>query len=416
MLRQERIVVGGVDTHKDVHVAAVVDQAGRILDTKSFPATAPGYRQLLSWMRAFGTLATVGAEGTGSYGTGLTRHLAAEGVQVVEVNRPNRQMRRRRGKTDTVDAEAAARAALNGEATAVPKDSHGIVASIRVLRVALTSAVSSRTQVANQIRDLIVTAPEELRSVLIPLSTAERVARCARFKVTGDLADPLMGTKAALRTLARRYRALSSEMAELEAALDDLTARANPGLRGVKGVGPDVAGILLIAAGDNPERLRSEAAFAALCGVSPVEASSGQTVRHRLNRSGNRQANLALWRIVMVRLATGDDATVAYVARRKAEGRSQREIVRCLKRYVAREVYHHLVDPQPVPKGADLRVARLEAGISLRSVADALSSSATRVSQLERGLVYDGDLAKRYRQWLVAQRGTNDAEGSRPAA
>ena len=400
MPSESSVVTGGVDTHKDVHVAAVVDEIGKILGTKSFPATRAGYHQLLAWMASFGQLVQVGVEGTGAYGAGRVRRLAAEGVAVVEVNRPNRQARRRRGKSDTVDAEAAARAALNGEATVVPKAQGSLVESIRVLRVAFTSARDSRTRVALQIRDLIVTAPDELRAILGPLGTAERVARCGRFHVAGDVGDPLVGTKLALRTLARRYEALSTEMAGLEAVLDELTARANPALRGAKGVGPDVAAILLTAAGDNPERLRNEAAFAAMCGASPVEASSGKTVRHRLNRSGNRQANHALWRIVMVRLSTGDPTTRSYVERRTAEGKTLREIVRCLKRYVAREVYRHLVDPQPVPVGADLRVARLDAGVSLAAVADELGTSINQISRLERALVHDSALARRYEQWL----------------
>jgi len=177
MSGKTRVVVGGVDTHKDVHVAAVVDPTGKILDTAGLPATAAGYRELLGWMRGFGEVARVGVEGTGAYGAGLARLLAAEGVLAVEVNRPNRQARRRRGKSDTVDAEAAARAALNGEATVAPKTQGGIVESIRVLRVAFTSARNSRTRVALQIRDLIVTAPDALRAVLGPLATAERVAR-----------------------------------------------------------------------------------------------------------------------------------------------------------------------------------------------------------------------------------------------
>jgi transposase len=400
MPSESSVVTGGVDTHKDVHVAAVIDEIGKILGTKSFPATRAGYHQLLTWMASFGQLGQVGVEGTGAYGAGLARHLGKEGVEVVEVNRPNRQARRRRGKSDTVDAEAAARAALNGEATVVPKAQGSLVESIRVLRVAFTSARDSRTRVALQLRDLIVTAPDELRAILGPLSTAERVARAARFHVAGDVADPVVGTKLALRTLARRYEALSTEMAEMEAVLDELTARANPALRGAKGVGPDVAAILLTAAGDNPERLRNEAAFAAMCGVSPIEASSGKTVRHRLNRSGNRQANHALWRIVMVRLSTADPATKAYVERRTAEGKSLREIVRCLKRHVAREVYRHLVRPEPVRAGSDLRAARLAARISLQTVADALGSSINQISRLERALVHDSELARRYEHWL----------------
>jgi len=252
MPSEAQVVIGGVDTHKDVYVAAVIDGRGKILDTASFSATVKGYRELLTWLGSFGELAKVGVEGTGAYGAGLARHLGREGVEVVEVNRPKRQARRRRGKSDTVDAEAAARAALNGEATVVPKAESSVVESIRVLRVAFTSARDSRTRVALQIRDLIVTAPDQLRSVLGPLSTAERVARAARFQMAGDVADPVVGTKLALRTLARRYEALSDEMAEMEATLDQLTARANPVPRGAKGVGPDVAAILAHRSGRQP--------------------------------------------------------------------------------------------------------------------------------------------------------------------
>jgi len=400
MAQDQCVVIGGVDTHKDLHVAAVVDERGKILDTAEFETTAKGYRLLVEWMVSFGELERVGVEGTGAYGAGLARHLADEGVSVVEVNRPNRTMRRRRGKSDTVDAEAAARAALNGEATVCPKAGAGIAESIRVLRVAFTSARNSRTRAALQVRDLIITAPHQLREVLVAQNTAERVARCARFRLSGDPAEPLEATKLALRTLARRYEILSEEMAEVEHTIDELTARANPALRGAKGVGVDVAAILLVAAGNNPDRLHSESAFAALCGVSPIEASSGKTVRHRLNRSGNRQANHALWRIVMVRLSHGDEATTSYIARRRAQGKSQRDAVRCLKRYVAREVYRLLVDPQVVPDGADLRCARKAAALSQGAVARALGTAVMTISRLERAQEHNTVLALRYEQWL----------------
>jgi transposase len=402
MTEAKAVVTGGVDSHADSHMVAVVDQAGRVLGSKGFGADAAGHKQALNWLRSYGELVKVGVEGTGAYGAGLARHLARAGIEVFEVNRPDRQARRRRGKSDTVDAEAAARAALNGEATVVAKAQGSLVESIRVLRVAFTSARDSRTRVALQVRDLVVGVPDQLRSVLGPLCTAERVARCARFQVTGDVADAVAGTKLALRTLARRYQALSAEMAELEATLDQLTVRANPALRGAKGVGPDVAAIVLTTAGDNPEHLRSEAAFAAMCAVSPIEASSGKTTRHRLNRSGNRQANHALWRIVMVRLASGDPATKAYFKRRRAEGKSDREIVRCLKRHVAREIYRHLVRPESVPAGSDLRAARLDVRISLHTVADALGSWPTRISELEHGLKHNTALTPSYTDWLVA--------------
>ena len=399
MAQDQRVVIGGVDTHKDVHVAAVIDERGKILDTAQFETTTRGYRSLLEWMLGFGEIAKVGVEGTGTYGAGLSRHLSDEGIEVVEVNRPNRTMRRRRGKSDTVDAEAAARAALNGEATVCPKTQGGIVESIRALRVAFTSARNSRTRVALQIRDLILTAPDQLREDLGALNTKARVARCARFRISGDPADPTEGTRLALRTLARRYEFLSEEMSELDETLDHLTARANPALCGAKGVGADVAAILLVAAGDNPERLRSESAFAAMCGVSPVEASSGKIVRHRLNRSGNRQANHALWRIVINRM-TNDDATKTYIARRQTEGKSQRDAVRCLKRYVAREIYRLLVDPQPVASAADLRAWREALGISQHKAAAALGVAYVTISRFERETSRSNELALRYEEWL----------------
>lgn len=398
MVDQDREVTGGVDTHRDQHMAGVVDAAGRILGTEAFPATAAGYGQLLGWMRRHGRLVKVGVEGTGSYGAGLARYLAAEGVAVVEVNRPNRQIRRRRGKSDPTDAESAARAALNGEADGLPKTADGAAEALRALRVARRSAMKARTQAANQIRDLIVTAPEELRAGLSHLQTDQRVAVCARFR-PGTPVEPAEATRRSLRCLARRHIDLSAEIEELDSAIGQLCAQANPALLSARGVGPDTASALIVAAGDNPERMRSQASFAALCGASPVEASSGRTVRHRLNRGGNREANHALWRIVMVRLSH-DKTTQAYAERRRAEGRSDREIIRCLKRYVAREIYRLLTNPPTVIDGPTLRRRRQNADLSLQVIANAINSWPTRISELERGLKHDADLATRYRLWL----------------
>lgn len=394
-------VTGGVDTHADEHVCAAVDAVGRILGTSSFPATAVGYRQLLAWLTGHGRLVRIGVEGTGSYGVGLTRFLAGEGVEVVEVNRPNRQTRRRRGKSDTVDAEAAARAALNGEATALPKGGDGPVEAIRVLRLARRSALKARTQAANQITGLIVNAPDELRSRLRDLDTTRRVVVCARFRC-GPVTDTREATKTALRSLARRHLELTAEIELLDGRLRELCIAANPALLGARGVGPEVAATLLVTAGDNPHRMRSEAAFAALCGASPVEASSGKITRHRLNQGGDRQANNALWRIVMVRL-TCCDRTKTYAAQRSAEGKTRREIIRCLKRYLVREIYQLLTDPPLIPVGADLRATRLTAKLTLAIAAEALGAQDTRISLLERGLVHDTDLAARYHHWLTNQ-------------
>lgn len=337
-----RPVTGGVDTHRDTHVAVVIDEVGRVLGTDSFAVNAKGYAALLAWMASHGSLVKVGVEGTGTYGAGLARHLAERGIAVVEVVRPNRQVRRRRGKSDPTDAEAAARAALNGEAAGAPKSRDGAVEALRALRVARRGAVKARTQAANALRDLVVSAPEALRARMVGLSTEQRVDQAARFR-PAELTDPTEATKKAMRSLARRHQDLTAEIASLDAALDELVVEAAPeGFLDKPGVGTQVAATLLGTVGDNPHRLRSEASFAAVCGASPVDASSGKQVRHRLNQGGDRQANSALWRIVFTRMSH-DPRTKAYVARRTTEGKTTKEIMRCLKRYVAREVYKSLV-------------------------------------------------------------------------
>lgn len=400
MHREPDEVVGGVDTHLDVHVAAVINHIGQILATNSFPTTAAGYRQLLAWMRRFGVVRQVGVEGTGAYGAGLARHLTSDGIEVVEINRPDRQRRRRRGKSDTTDAEAAARAVLSGDATVVPKTANGQVEGLRALRIARRSARKARTQTGLQIRDLILTAPDTLRAQLQPLPTPERAERCARFRC-GDPGNPLQALKRALRILGRRYEHLTTEIAELDEAITELCAQINPALLGAKGVGPEVAATLLVIAGDNPERLRSDAALAALCGASPIEASSGRVVRHRLNRGGNREGNNALWRIVLVRMATCP-RTKAYVARRTAEGRSKKEIIRCLQRYVAREIHALLVKDHVAIPGAELKEERARTNRSLAQAAEALNTWPIKLSRLERGLDHDTEMASRYREWLDA--------------
>ena len=402
MAEQDRadgvVVVGGVDTHRDTHVAAVVDDAGRLLGADQFPTDTAGYRRLVAWMWSWGRITRIGVEGTGSYGAGLTRHLGEAGIEVVEVNRPNRQLRRLRGKTDFTDAEAAARAALNGEATARPKTADGPVEGIRMLRVVRRSAVKARTQAANQIHALVVTAPEPVKDQLKGLNLKARVKICARFRPGTDHTTTAHA-KRALRHLARRYQTLTAEITELDAQITGLCAKANPALLAARGVGPDTAAALLVTAGDNPQRMNSEAAFAALSGVSPVAASSGRIVRHRLNRGGNRQANNALWRIATNRMRH-DPRTKEYVTRRQADGKTQTEITRCLKRHIAREIYHLLTDPPPTPHGTDLRHHRTQARITLTQAAHRLDTQPTLISRLERGLYHNHQLATRYQQWI----------------
>ena len=341
-LEPTRVTVG-VDTHRDVHVAVALDQLGRRLGEIELATTRAGYQRLLAWAERFGAVEAFGIEGTGCYGAGLARHLGARKVLVIEVMRPNRQTRRRKGKSDPTDAEAAARAVLSAEAAGSPKAGDDLVEMIRVLRVARSTAMKARTQAINALRSLLVTAPPELRDELRALSTSRLVDKAARLR-PGPLDSPLTASKLALRHLARRYQALEAEITSLDTQLAQLTAAASPRLVEAFGVGADTAGALLVAAGDNPERLRSEAAFSMLCGSSPINASSGKTNRHRLNRGGNRQANAALHRIVLVRMRY-HQPTRAYVDRRTSEGKSKREIMRCLKRYVAREVYTALTQP-----------------------------------------------------------------------
>jgi transposase len=343
-------VTVGVDTHTDQHVGVSLDQFGRRLGARSIPTTPAGFAALLAWARDFGVVEQIGIEGTGSYGAGLTRWLRARGLTVIEVERPDRhdrQARRRRGKSDPIDAEAAARAVQAGTVIGQPKAGDGQVEMIRALRLARRSAMKARTQAANQLHALVVTAPDELRARLRALPMAELVRIAAAFRPvrTGTaLATPLAATKLALKGLAVRYRQLSAEIDALDAHLEQLVAAAAPELLAVKGVGTDIAGALLVAAGDNPGRLHSEAAFASLCGVAPIPAASGKTHRHRLSRGGDRDANRALYLLALGRMGW-DPATRTYVTRRTAAGLSKAEIIRCLKRYLAREIYRLLVKP-----------------------------------------------------------------------
>jgi transposase len=403
MKHQERTVYGGVDTHQDVHVAAVIDHVGTLLGTKSFPTTPLGLKSLERWMSKHGTVVKVGVEGTGTYGLGLQRVLQAAGHDVVEVNRPNRQLRRAKGKSDTIDAESAARAVLAGHATAQPKGHDGIVEAIRVLLVAHTSTMQALQKAGARIRSLTITAPEALRIELANLTTPARAARAARMRPGDDPSDVATATRTALRLLGRQYLGLVEDQKMIEAQLEDLTTRANPGLRQVTGVGPLVAATLLVAAGDNPDRMESEAAFAALCGASPVPASSGKTTAMRLNRGGNRQANSALFRIAVVRLSHHHQPTVGYLNRRTAEGKSKRAILRCLKRFIAREIYSHLVNPKPAIQTDDLRARRTSIGHPMRVVATAVGASLVEISRLERGINHDAALALRYRAWITQQ-------------
>lgn len=342
-------VVAGVDTHRDTHTAAVLDTTGRVLGHREFGADGGGYTALWDWVAKHGNVRAVGVEGTGSYGAGLSSYLLGQGVEVIEVDRPDRKTRRRAGKSDPIDAEAAARTVVAGARNGTPKDRRSQVEALRNLRVARRSAIEQRADCLRRIKTLIITAPETLRAQLRCLDGATLVGTCAGLRPDrARIDDPAQAAKVALRSLARTHQSLSEEIEDLEDLIGPLVEAINPTLTRLNGVGPDTAGQLLVTAGANPERIRSEAAFAMLCGVAPIPASSGQTRRYRLNRGGDRQANAALYRVVLSRLRW-DPETQAYARRRTAQGLSKKDIIRCLKRYVAREVYRVLTTDSQAP-------------------------------------------------------------------
>ena len=332
--RRRRVVVG-VDTHKHIHVAVALDELGGRIDARSFAADRSGYEQLIDWASSLGREVVFGVEGTGSYGAGLASAIRRRHIGVLEVLRTDRRDRRLRGKSDTIDAENAARAVLNGQASAVPKTADGTVEMIRLVKVAKDVAVKARTSAMISLKAVLVNAPAELREELQPLTKMVLIRRCGALR-PGAVVDPTSAAKHTLRAIARRWLTLDAEITH-EEVLTKLTGELVPDLVAAFGIGPEVAAEMLIVAGDNPERVKSEPAFARLCGVAPIPASSGMTNRHRLNRGGHRHANSALYRAVIVRLQY-HQPTQAYYQRRTAEGRTKAEIIPCLKRLLAREV------------------------------------------------------------------------------
>jgi transposase len=334
-------VTGGVDTHADTHVAAAIDHNGGLLGIESFTADQAGYESLVGWLVGFGEVIRIGVEGTGSWGVGLTRFLHSQDVVVVEVDRPNRQKRRKVGKSDPTDALAAARAALSGEASVTPKTRNGPVEQMRVLMVARRSARQQRIQTLNQLRHLVFCAPEPIRVRFKDRYKTGLVTEAANMRPRQGSDPVTYTTNLVIRNLARRIKALNAEMRSIDQTLITLIGDTAPSLFELYGLGPDTAASLLVAAGENSDRLHSERSWAHLCGVAPIPASSGKVTRYRLNRGGDRQANAALYRIVLTRMSSHQQ-TRAYVTRRRAQGLNTAEIMRCLKRYVARQVYRHL--------------------------------------------------------------------------
>lgn len=394
-------IVAGVDTHADTHHVAILSVTGARLGDLQVPATTAGYEQVLTYSRSFGNVRLVGIEGTSSYGAGLSRYLMAQHVEIREIVRP-RRAQRRRGKSDPIDAYAAAQQALaEPEALPLAKTGDGLVEQIRVLLTVRRSAIKARVAVVRQIKSLLVTAPESVRTRWAGLSERDVIENLAATRPGAASASVSAATGHALRRLARRHQYLSIEINELEEELRDLVGKAAPAMLATKGYGVITTATLLVTAGSNPERLRSEASFAALCGASPIPASSGKTNRFRLNRGGDRQANWALHQIALVRLAT-DQRTKDYTARLRGNGKSKKDVLRCLKRAIAREAFHLLVHPKPVPATDDLRALRLQRGITLVRAAISIGAEPARISELERGKRPNAELASTYRAWLTA--------------
>jgi transposase len=344
-------VVGGVDTHKDLHVAAVVDEHDRVLGNQCFATTRHGYKQMLAWMRSFGQLVRIGVEATGTYGAGLMRYMQSAGVEVLEVSTPDKHDRRKRGKNDDLDAQNAAHAAFTGKRTVTPKSRDGMIESLRVLKACRKTAVAARRVALQMIQNTIICAPDELRESLRKMTRMQLIRTLAAWRPDlTDYRNVVSAYRISLKSLGRRYLELHDEIADLDTMIIAIIDELAPTLVARNSIGHGSAAQLLLTAGDNSERLHSESGFAALCGVSPVPASSGKITRHRLNRSGDRAANSALHIIAIGRLRT-DPRTKAYMARRIAEGRSKLEVIRCLKRYIAREVFalisHHRQEINP---------------------------------------------------------------------
>lgn len=342
-------VIIGVDTHKENHIAVAINVQGARLGSKTISTTRQGYHDLENWATQFGQVKAFGIEGTGSFGAGLSRELLAKGHEVLDVMRPNRQLRYLHGKSDSLDAESAARSVLNGQATAIAKTQIGSSEMIRHLKVARDSAVKAKSQAMITLKALIVNAPAELRDMLDGLRGRVALVRHVAALRPGEITSPTASAKAAMRAIARRWLALHEEINAHDQELERLVREKAPELMQSHGISTMTVAEMLILVGDNPERIQSEAALAKLCGVCPIPASSGKTNRMRLNRGGNRQANAALYRVAIVRMRD-DERTKAYAMRRTAEGKTRREIVRCIKRYIVREIYRALcTSPTQIP-------------------------------------------------------------------
>jgi transposase len=398
-LAESTLIIAGADTHADtVHVAAVT-MTGAAVGDKEFPTTRGGYTAAIKYLTSLGHVERIGVEGTASYGAGFTRAAIAAGIEVVEVTRAVKSTRRLKGKSDPLDAYAAARTALAGDGLATPKDD--ATSGLRALHIARRSAVKHRTAVINQIKAMLVSAPDTVREKYRGLTILRMIDALARCRPETSQDPWAQSVLVAATLLAQRVQFLESQAETLQTQIDALVSEANPGLRAAYGVGPDTAAQLLITAGANPHRLHSEAAFAALCGTAPVPASSGKTTRHRLSRGGDRAANNALHRIALVRMS-GHQPTKDYARRQLLNGHSKREILRKLKRAIAREIFKLLTRQIAVPEYADLRPTRQAKNVTVTAAANHFGVWPTVISRIERGLQRDDTFAENYRNWLKA--------------
>lgn len=393
-------IIAGVDTHKDTHYAAVITTTGQQVGAAQFSTSPKGLEALRVFITSFGPLQCVGVEGTNSYGAGLARHFHDAGLTVVEVLRPSRQVRRMNGKSDEIDAYAAAHQALAHHGVSTPKTSDSTVEAIRVVQAARTGAVKAHADALRQIKSLLITAPTPLRADYAHLCDQRLITALATCRPhTHDTAVAAQ-TRQVLHDIARRAQLLHDEVARDDQTLKTLITQTNPALLQARGVGVASAAQLLIAAGDNPQRIHSEAAFAMMCGVAPIPASSGLTTHHRLNRGGNRDANSALYHIAIVRLSC-DPKTRAYAARRQEEGKTKKDVIRCLKRAIAREVYHLIINPPQALDTTELRQLRQDAGLTLGHAADAMGCSIQKLSGIERGHCPDREFITTYHRYLT---------------
>lgn len=390
----------GIDTHSGTHTIALLDRTGAVLSTSTHDADPAGYDGLLALLDPSDCLG-VGVEGTNSYGAAITRRLLDAGHAVYEVLRPGRVARRRDGKSDPIDAVEAARSVISGQARALPKDSTGWAEALRVLTAARDRLVETATALSNCAFALLVTAPEDIRERYRRLDTPARMRALARCRPAGGIAAEAVLT--ALREQARAWRELTGQARNLERRMRSILETHAAPLLDIHGVGTIGAARLAAAIGGDATRIRNEAALAKLCGACPIPASSGKTNRHRLNRSGHRQANRVLHQAAVTRLQR-HEPTRAYAARRTREGKTKPEIIRCLKRYIVREVWQALkriANGQTTrTTGTRLRELRKTHGITQQQIAQALNIAPSRISEIETGKRTQPELEQQCLQYI----------------